>query len=722
MRDVVLKRVSFWQLYVCQALVIALVAPSQICAQRAKLVPESTTAKPTIDDPEVIVVVARKRGVARGNPKPIEVIDEQQLQSLRGLPISEIVKRLSRDGQANPRILISGRPADTTISVSGLPSEAIARIEILPPETATSYGEPANGRVINIVLKSEFKSIQLNQETAHFRDALFPNLSMGLQSTNLSGDSQTSLSASLNRVAPRFDKLHDGQPSLSPISPESTNLAASIQLQRALMEATFVSFSAGLGQSESRSSIRDFSVNDFGKSTSNRANWNVGGQLSTTRPSFSYSLGTIIEGNSDQLVSALEESRGHTFNSQVTASATGTAWKFPGGSIQTALNLVWRSSSVRNTQVSENNTVERDDHMQQLDFRAGATVPWTNGKGSGPGAVSASLSHEGLNLNAAWGTSTAARLYWLPLDRLSLEANTRFDRTPPTQSVLARPIVSRQEVFDVQAGINRIVTILRDDNSSVNEVEVARNDVRINYVTDSSWPLNFSLNMAQSSDTGRFDQPDQPSDALQLRQPERYIRNNAGTLTTVDLRTRKLPARSRETIGIFAALSIPLSTKQEPPETSSSQTATQAADAIMGSQSILDISIDSQWLLPDLKDQENDGERLGEPINRTVLRAEYTKNRSRFLVTLDRTSSQLSREASGQLSSLPSKTYAAIELSGPLTSMRAPKILDNVQIRASLQNYLLGTGKGNRATNPQNLALLLRQRPLTASIVVAFTF
>ena len=60
--------------------------------------------------------------------------------------------------EEGPIILINGRPANGIRSVNDLPPEAARNIQVLPPQAATALGYSPTRRVINVVLKQQFKA------------------------------------------------------------------------------------------------------------------------------------------------------------------------------------------------------------------------------------------------------------------------------------------------------------------------------------------------------------------------------------------------------------------------------------------------------------------------------------------------------------------------------------------------------------------------------------
>ncbi|MNX54760.1 hypothetical protein D3C86_855030 [compost metagenome] len=134
--------------------------------------PQSQTpALPAIDEQEaydlgeIQAVSAKRRGAALGDYEPELVLDEEQLKAYGASSIEELmtllepVTRSSRGG--SPVFLVNGRRISGFQEIRGIPPEAIERTEILPEETALSYGYSADQRVVNFVLKADFRSLTM---------------------------------------------------------------------------------------------------------------------------------------------------------------------------------------------------------------------------------------------------------------------------------------------------------------------------------------------------------------------------------------------------------------------------------------------------------------------------------------------------------------------------------------------------------------------------------
>ncbi|MFK0298855.1 TonB-dependent receptor [Brevundimonas sp. NPDC090276] len=130
-----------------------------------------TPATPAINDQEaydlgeIQAVSTKRRGAALGDYEPELVLDEEQLKAYGASSIQELmtllepVTRSSRGG--SPVFLVNGRRISGFQEIRGIPPEAIERTEILPEETALSYGYSADQRVVNFVLKANFRSLTM---------------------------------------------------------------------------------------------------------------------------------------------------------------------------------------------------------------------------------------------------------------------------------------------------------------------------------------------------------------------------------------------------------------------------------------------------------------------------------------------------------------------------------------------------------------------------------
>jgi hypothetical protein len=115
---------------------------------------------------EVIVNGQRLRGEVAGNVEPEVRLNEEQVRAYGASSIGELVDALApqtRSGRGRqsgpPIVLLNGQRIGGFAEIRDLPPEAIERVDILAEEVALSYGFRADQRVVNIVLKENFRSV-----------------------------------------------------------------------------------------------------------------------------------------------------------------------------------------------------------------------------------------------------------------------------------------------------------------------------------------------------------------------------------------------------------------------------------------------------------------------------------------------------------------------------------------------------------------------------------
>ena len=139
--------------------------PQSTPAQTATPVPQEELDDGAYDLGTLAAVTTARRGAALGDYEPELTLDEEQIKAYGASSIEELmtllepVTRSSRGG--SPVFLVNGRRISGFREIRGIPPEAIERTEILPEETALSYGYSADQRVVNFVLKADFRSVTM---------------------------------------------------------------------------------------------------------------------------------------------------------------------------------------------------------------------------------------------------------------------------------------------------------------------------------------------------------------------------------------------------------------------------------------------------------------------------------------------------------------------------------------------------------------------------------
>lgn len=127
-------------------------------------------APPPVDEAwdeegETIVVSAGRPKDAVLGDVPVEIsLSPGDVRSYGVSTINELLAELAPQtttggGGTSPVVLLGGRRISGFREIRSIPTEAIARVDILPPEAALRYGYRNDQKVVNIVLRDNFRSV-----------------------------------------------------------------------------------------------------------------------------------------------------------------------------------------------------------------------------------------------------------------------------------------------------------------------------------------------------------------------------------------------------------------------------------------------------------------------------------------------------------------------------------------------------------------------------------
>lgn len=114
----------------------------------------------TIADREADIVVTARYGEAEVEAET--EIGEEEISTYGADSIQDLLTRLQPfigDGEEEPVLLINGQPAGFDRSILAFPAEALDRLAVLKPDAAARYGHSSGRRVVNLVLKKRFSSL-----------------------------------------------------------------------------------------------------------------------------------------------------------------------------------------------------------------------------------------------------------------------------------------------------------------------------------------------------------------------------------------------------------------------------------------------------------------------------------------------------------------------------------------------------------------------------------
>jgi len=165
---------------------------------------------------EGVTVQSAPRGKTEGPVEPEISLDEEAIKAYGAGSVAELMTMLepltvsSRGrGGEGPVTLVNGQRISGFQEIAGLPPEAVQRLDILREEAALAYGYRADQRVVNLVLKKDFRSLNLEDE---FRFATEGGRTFNEQKGNLfkvDADARWTVNVRYRRETPLYESERD---------------------------------------------------------------------------------------------------------------------------------------------------------------------------------------------------------------------------------------------------------------------------------------------------------------------------------------------------------------------------------------------------------------------------------------------------------------------------------------------------------------------------------
>ena len=140
-------------------------APSKDSVAAADAAEEAAEAKD-----QILVVGHRQFGAVATEIPPEVILNSTAIRALGAADLDEVFRDLApeigngpgRTGTAGaPVVLVNGQRIAGFNSIKDFPPEAVRRIEIFPSNVALQYGYAPDQRVVNVVLRSNYRALTL---------------------------------------------------------------------------------------------------------------------------------------------------------------------------------------------------------------------------------------------------------------------------------------------------------------------------------------------------------------------------------------------------------------------------------------------------------------------------------------------------------------------------------------------------------------------------------
>ncbi|MGI8944278.1 MAG: hypothetical protein ACR2FJ_08645 [Qipengyuania sp.] len=160
--------------FITTASVLALIAAQPVLAQEVPQLPDagpdpSEESAPATAGDVIIVQGQRLRGQLDVDQPPIVEYNAQDIKAFGADSIADVLEQLApatgssrgRGGGGRPVILLNGVRVGSFREFRSYPPEAIEKVEVFPEEVAQRFGYSADQRVVNIILKDNYASREI---------------------------------------------------------------------------------------------------------------------------------------------------------------------------------------------------------------------------------------------------------------------------------------------------------------------------------------------------------------------------------------------------------------------------------------------------------------------------------------------------------------------------------------------------------------------------------
>jgi len=555
----------------------------------ASVDPAEKAAK-ELDPRQIVVVASRIKGQVDAPQPPVTVLTEEDIAALGSGSITELLGRVAsqtgsgrgRGGQ--PVILVNGMRIANMREMRNFPPEAIKKMEILSEEVALRFGYPADARVINFILKDNFRSRSVMLGKGMATRGGFGTWQGEATLLRISGPKRFSVTATADDTSPLFEAErglvqasaplpgHPDPADYRTLVGDSRNFGFNATLTRGLGEkgqAGNFTLNANLTRADSKdwsglsaletALVRKSKVTNLagGLGLNTRlGTWQLSGTVDVTHGETE----TLIDryaGTGSDLVKSLS----NRVESLITLN--GRAFRLPAGDVSATVKAgyTWVGFESRDPR----------SLVGQVNLRRGRilsginlAVPLTSRRENALGAVG----DVSLNLGADWSELSDfgsligwnAGVTWSPTEKLGLGASYIVNETAPAISQLGNPVTQsfNVPVYDFARSETARVTLISGGNPDLRRER--QRDIKLS----ANWTFPFLSNSNLLVEYFRNRSNDVTASfplltpAIEAAFPGRVTRDGGGRLTLIDQRPITLKEQNSSRLRWGVNLSGPL--------------------------------------------------------------------------------------------------------------------------------------------------------------------
>jgi hypothetical protein len=548
---------------------------------------------------EIQAVSTKRRGAALGDYEPELVLDEEQLKAYGASSIQELmtllepITRSSRGG--SPVFLVNGRRISGFQEIRGIPPEAIERTEILPEETALSYGYSADQRVVNFVLKANFRSLTMQASVRRPDEGGRTVSDLESNILRIAGKQRTTLDLEYENDTPLFETERDiqrenGDPTAYRTlltKQEQASVAGSVV--RDLNDTTALTLSASL-EDTSRLSYQGLPSVQLAlppSSISEQLYLNAPDALSRTPDTLAGKVGALVDGylgdwrwtltgGYDRTETKTRTGRGldqQTLQAGVTGGAidpfgdadllprlpfdtarsvsssgnlegviNGTAWEAPAGALTSTFKVGFNTQTLDSESVRSGVFSERALSRDRTSASGNFNLPIASRDREVLGVLgdlSANLNLAYQDLSDFGGLSAyTLGLNWSPWTPINFNVSWSDEQNAPSMSQLNDPTISTPNVpvYDFATGQSVNITRIEGGNAGLSEETKRILKLGFNFTPLKDKDLRLTANYSRTEVEGSIAAFPTITPELEAALPERFTRDLDGNLLSIDAR------------------------------------------------------------------------------------------------------------------------------------------------------------------------------------------
>jgi hypothetical protein len=508
-----------------------------------------------------------------------------------------------------PITLLNGQRISGFREIRDLPPEAIERMEILPEEVALKYGYSADQRVVNIVLRRRFNSTNAEARGQAATDGGYLNGRAEVGRLIIADGTRTSISFKAEGNSALFEDERDivlqpveSQP--EPVDPRpfrtlvgsGNDLRLTATHNRTILGdvSATVSGEAERTTGKSRLGVPTATLDDEGSeillafpelgaltrdsksellSLGTALNWGSGKWRWSSTGAAEYSRSISKTDNGPDLSDAQalldsgdptfdplgdlgsidtlprDRSRSNRYSLALDGTATGPLFSLPAGDATATFRTSAGNTGIDSEATTDGFFTEADLSRTALLGAVNVDLPVAK-RSSTIGRLTANANGSATHLSD-FGTITTigAGLNWSPAEQLNLTVSWNRDEGPPTLQQLGDPLIETPNVsfFDFATGETVLVTTFTGGNPDLNAD--TRNVLKIggNWKPFDKTDLRLRAEYVHQSIDDPQGNVSGASEAIESAFPDRFVRDENGTLVAVDLRPLNFQESRRDT-------------------------------------------------------------------------------------------------------------------------------------------------------------------------------